>query len=43
MRLADVLARLKNIKLAAFGTADVMAYLDVGKTHAKCLSGISES
>ncbi len=44
MRLADVLVRLKNIKAAAFGTADVMAYLDVEKSHAsKLLARLVES
>ena len=37
MRLADVLVRLKSINATAFGTADVMAYLNVERAHASKL------
>jgi predicted transcriptional regulator of viral defense system len=37
MKLTDVLACLKKLKITAFRTADVMAYLDIKKDHASKL------
>ena len=44
MRLTDVLAHLKEIRLPVLRTADVMAYLDLNEAHAsKMLARLADS